>query len=981
MATTGLFTGQRRFITVLAIETHGAASADDSMPARLIDICTAHGGTANQISATALLCDFGAAAPTEDHAFSAFTAAQKMIAALNSDNQNVPDVRIAVCSGDVTIKRPAVADTGVHIITGDALGIATRVVKTVPANTILVNERAASQLSKYFTFVKVFGLANTGQTTIGVYKKTANIPAIATIPTPAVRSALQQEIRAVLLRTDATPVWLQGDAGIGKSFLAEQALRDMQEEGVEKTVRIVFYPQPAVNPASIERRLLGALFPTGLDAMQTAAHDPALDDTDNATMVGDCLRDIMGWDKNQGATSGYALLDAASKMHLRRRVTATALGYAQRQSKTALLFEDMHWASNDEVQTISTLLSGLGKLQPTVIFTSRHSPTFTALLAERLRVFTIPTLSHSQSERLLGNLSRQTKLPQEAIERLHRLSAGNPYFLKEYFSWLRTALRSGATLEDALYQIDSEMPGEIANVLQTRLSRLGAAALSLAKTASIQGLRVDAEILTVMTGLSSAEVARLLTHMQDCGIMRENDTGDGWEFAHEIMQRAIYTSIPAAQRPGLHAEAMRHLRARGGSDIYATLAYHARHAEMPPYDYVYSKWAARQAKAQSQHESALAHLTLARKALRRMRGSFNRTRHDAIIKFDEIGSLFITSRYAAVKTRIKDVLQAKGHLLGTAILKEALSFQGLMHWVNGETAKAAQIYTAILKNSSPTADRGLYLRESVRLAHICIDLGHYQKSIDYAEEALRAVKDSDIYLKYGLLTQVGPTLLSCLALAKAKRGNYKEARRHHEQAMSMLRGNQDYFTHVYVATLLAHGLIIQNQPGEAADLLRSALYNCTIVESTLLKPYILSGLGLALARLGRAAEGLSYGAAAIDIAQKIHLQSRRPLFYAWYAETLMVDQQYEAALPILKKAVKGAIAFGEEGRLAYAYYLMAECYKRTGLQKSEDWLLLYKKARIFAKNENVVPLHHKLDAAEALIGHMAYEDTLTARHG
>jgi hypothetical protein len=70
-------------------------------------------------------------------------------------------------------------------------------------------------------------------------------------------------------------------------------------------------------------------------------------------------------------------------------------------------------------------------------------------------------------------------------------------------------------------------------------------------------------------------------------------------------------------------------------------------------------------------------------------------------------------------------------------------------------------------------------------------------------------------------------------------------------------------------------------------------------------------------------------------------------------------------MPILRKAMKGAVASGEKGRLAYVYYLMTECYRQQGLQKSKDYLLFYKKARRFAVSEGAALLQERLDEMAA----------------
>lgn len=976
------FARQRRFITVMFVDivqssqiiaTRKAEEAQNIFElilSRQIEICTAHGGIVNQTMGDGMMCLFGVDAPTEDHAFQALSAAEAMIANIIHLQEQYPDdtlaLRVGICTGDVILKPAGSTTYGAYMVTGDTVHIADRILKAAAPNTILVSERTAKLLGKYFTFREASTFPWTAASSINLYEKISCETTFTKADGQAVRADMLTHVLSLLHTKDFTPIWLQGDAGLGKTFLANQILNALQAETARKVIRLSFYPQPLTHQASVEHRILREILAAETTSIESIADDTALYDLGNAALVRACLSDILGM--NVFFSPAYASLDAGSRTRMQRTVTSAALRRASIALNVIVMIEDMHWASDDEAQTIDAILAPLcGHANPVVIFTSRHKSPFDAEMTERLHVVELAPFSGAQAKSLLECLCGKDRLPHHLATRLCILSQGNAFFMKEYCDWLHASLRSGTSPDDALQLIDSEIPGEVANVLHAKLARLPAQMQALAKTASIQGLRFDARMLAGMAALPATYVIDNLMQMQADGILRHCVTGDGhshWEFSHEIMHRAIYTSITLGQRVPLHAEALRYIHMAGARNrSYPLLAYHARHAGMHKLDYIYSKWAALNAMKHSQHGTALRYLAMARKALGKLEGAFDLRKHEVVLDFHEIGSLFIISRYTAAQTRIEHVLAAKAYLPGTRLLKETLSYQGLLHWVNGEIPKAAKIYAAILKTSQPEEDSALFLRESARLSHAYIDLGQYQKSIRHAQEAYSLLSGKDPYAKYGLLTEMGPTLLSCLALASAELGDYEASGRYHLQTLALMAESKDYFTHVYVSTLLAHALIAQDCFKEAHDLLCTALHYCNVVQSALLKPYILAALGITLSQLGKTSEGLNYGESALAIARKSNLQSRRPLFHVWYAESLMIDRQYNAAMRILRKAIKGAVASGEEGRLAYAYLLMAECYKQQDMQ-SKDYALFYKKAQVFAKSQRAASLQRKLNNAD-----------------
>jgi ATP/maltotriose-dependent transcriptional regulator MalT len=219
---------------------------------------------------------------------------------------------------------------------------------------------------------------------------------------------------------------------------------------------------------------------------------------------------------------------------------------------TALVIEDVHWADEATIDLLRYLGRRLRGTRVLLLVTFRDEA-----LPDLLRVALGELATQRSTRRLglaplsaqsVGILARGSGL--EATE-LHRLTSGNPFFVRE-------VVAAGT----------SQLPPSARDAVLAQVVRLSGESRPVLEAAALIGSRIPLRLLEAVTGCSPALVDDLLAS----GLLLED--GQWLRFRHEIARIAVERAIPAHRAGPVHArvlEAMRDL----GIDDDAGLAYHA----------------------------------------------------------------------------------------------------------------------------------------------------------------------------------------------------------------------------------------------------------------------------------------------------------------------------------------------------------------------------------------------------------------------
>jgi predicted ATPase len=339
-------------------------------------------------------------------------------------------------------------------------------------------------------------------------------------------------------------VMITGEAGIGKTALAEALAAEAAEDGAT-VLRTRCY--------ETERSLF--LQPV-VEAIMPAV----------SRMTASALRGLLG---DHGPAAAALLPDAAAllgpppawrgSMEMERRrafeaVTAFVTGLAQ-SNPVLLVVDDLQYAGQSTVELIAYLRRHArgARLLALVTVRAEHDPQLGAALAPLATRVEAGPLSPAA----VGELARRAGQGNLA-DRIQQRTRGHTLFVVEVLR----ALAAG----------DTGVPESLRSAVQARVRRTGAAAEALLRAASVLGTSVDPLILAALLDLTAAGTLELCELALEARLLVVS--GRDYEFANDLIQEVVYDSTPRPARVAYHRRAADLLTAQPES-----LARHAAAAD------------------------------------------------------------------------------------------------------------------------------------------------------------------------------------------------------------------------------------------------------------------------------------------------------------------------------------------------------------------------------------------------------------------
>ena len=249
---------------------------------------------------------------------------------------------------------------------------------------------------------------------------------------------------------------------------------------------------------------------------------------------------------------------------------------------TVLVLEDVHWADDATLDSITVLGRRIASLPALLVLTFRTGEVAPghpllavvgAIRADDSVVLDLAPLSKSAVEALAGDCAGE----------VYEATAGNPFYVTELLAARTTA----------------DLPPSVANAVLGRASRLDDSSRRLVELVSVVPSRVSTSLLdAVMPDWASAAEEperRQLLEVDPAYV----------HFRHELARNAIRSSLPIAARRRLHAEILQALLAVEADP--ANIVHHAEAAGAEDVVSEYALVAARRASALGSNREAYAH--------------------------------------------------------------------------------------------------------------------------------------------------------------------------------------------------------------------------------------------------------------------------------------------------------------------------------------------------------------------------------------
>jgi predicted ATPase/DNA-binding winged helix-turn-helix (wHTH) protein len=396
------------------------------------------------------------------------------------------------------------------------------------------------------------------------------------------------------LRGERQLVFITGEAGIGKTALADEFLR--QSVSAASSIRIAkgqcvegyggkepYYPMLdalgrfcAGPQAEAIVRILAAQAPTWL------VQFPALLKREHREML---QREILG-------TTRERML----------REICEALETITAEYPLLLVFEDLQWVDHSTMDLISALARRQGPAKLMLIATCRpldpEPPNHPLkalkqdLLVHRLcHEFALTPLTEVEVGEYLAVRSSGASVPQGLSALLHRHSEGNPLFMVAALDHMtKRALISRENgswqLHVPLAQIDLAVPDDLRRMIEAQIERLSPEEQRLLELASIAGASFSATVINLATDVDPQTFEDLCEDLsRRHQIVRWSATqyfpdgtiAERYEFVHALYRQVLYDRLSPRRRASLHrriGERLEELHPELTDEVVPELAHH-----------------------------------------------------------------------------------------------------------------------------------------------------------------------------------------------------------------------------------------------------------------------------------------------------------------------------------------------------------------------------------------------------------------------
>jgi DNA-binding SARP family transcriptional activator len=436
------------------------------------------------------------------------------------------------------------------------------------------------------------------------------------------RDAEWEELAGSYKRTGAAGhlVVLEGEAGIGKTRLADEFLADASRGGASVLAARCYQGEAGLAYGAFVAALRAALVRP--EAPRLLEHVPATSLAEAARLVPELaeVRDGLP------APAPFESPGAQGRFFQGLCQTLLALcGGANAGSRGVVFLDDVQWADGASLDLLTYLARRLREY-PLFLVLAWRSPDVQpdsqlyGLLVEAQRAglaadIQLSRLSPDVIAELLRSRQTPTERAQEGLaERLYQETEGLPFFLVEYLS----ALGSGVLAPQADRWI---LPGGARDLLRSRLRATGEAAGQVLTAAAVIGRSFDFETVRAASGRSEEETIAALEELIAHGLVREmadesSTAPPSYDFSHEKLRTLVYDEISLARRRLLHRRVAEALvsGSRGTRDpraLVGRIAAHYLAAGNESEAAEYYKRAGERARALYANAEALRHLQTA----------------------------------------------------------------------------------------------------------------------------------------------------------------------------------------------------------------------------------------------------------------------------------------------------------------------------------------------------------------------------------
>jgi class 3 adenylate cyclase len=579
-----------------ALDLDGQFAFKDAWERTVAEVTSRHAGHVETFEGDGALLALGHPKPREDMAEVAVRLGLDLVDAVRRIRVGaVPpmEVRVGIATGPVvTVSRP-LRDKS-ETIAGITIDVAERLRAFAQPGQVVIADATRMLAGRFFDYVDLGVVPMkgfeegmrawrvSGPSTIASRYEAQRFDARQTAlvgrdePLAALRDAWTQARAG-----HGTAAVLVGDAGIGKSRLAREALALAREAGAA-ILEIDCTPgtrNTPLYPIGVLLRRLASIRSGIGKSEQRAAAEALL----ARVLPGAAAAAALPFVAPLFGIDDVALPAGTSPVEVRERSVGAIVDMLAGQAAAgpvAMLCEDAHWVDDTTATVLQKAAAAIGNLPALLLVTTRAASDAIPLELPGGRTVELVPLDEASATRLVRAVA-DASISSERVDAIVRRCEGNPLILEEV-----ARSRSDAALveETPGTPYETSVPTTLELVVQSRLGRLDSLT-SLAQTASVLGREFPVGLLCeLVPGTSPAAIVDGINALAREGLIERGITAhdERARFKHVMIREAVYNTLLGQDRQQLHSRAADTLVARhlGTPDAAPdVLADHLREAK------------------------------------------------------------------------------------------------------------------------------------------------------------------------------------------------------------------------------------------------------------------------------------------------------------------------------------------------------------------------------------------------------------------
>jgi DNA-binding SARP family transcriptional activator len=695
---------------------------------------------------------------------------------------------------------------------------------------------------------------------------------------------------------------VSGEAGIGKSRLAEELLTGTRRQGVSAARTRSYAAEGRLSLAPVADWLRSDALARQLPRLEDVWHvevarilpelrasRPALPPPPPMTEFGDRLR----------------LFEALARAALLA------------PPPLLLLIDDLQWCDRESLEWLrflsrfdaSARLLVLGSVRSEELDANHPLPSLLRELraSAQLVEIALEPLDAAETAELAGCIARRA-FDDAAATRLYRETEGNPLFVVETVR----SEGSGSPFEPPAHGV-SGLPPRAHAVIAGRLAQLSDGGRAVAAAAAAIGRAFDVDTLVRVVG-DEETVARALDELWRRRIVREQGA-NAYDFSHDRLRDVAYGETSAPQRRRLHrrvAEALLALHQQDPAPVSAQIAAQFESAGLPEAAIAHYREAAVVAQGVYAHEEAMALLRRALELLRGLPADAQRDRSELELRLLLAPSWRVTRGWAVPELgELLDRTLALCDRVGTAA-QRVQTLYGIQSFsiVAGRLEKAALVTEeigSIFREAG--ADAGPPQPVLGMMAGVRLQMGRFQEACDEIDGIVRAVDRAEL-LRFQRAQGVNWDIHSRAWQSHALwcLGRPDTALERALGAVRLARELDQPFSQAIAATYLALLQQLRGDPATFRQQADEALDLATSFNATYYRAWAAILVAYAATLAGADAQGVARLEATIESFRQTGARLRLPYYLALLAEAHLRTGATQAGLDV----VEAGLAHGRE---------------------------------------------------------------------